>query len=273
MIEVFSPAKINLNLHVKGLRADGYHEIETILATIGLFDVLTIQPSASLQVEVLGLDIQCNEKDNLAYKAAILFFKTAQVPMAEQNFRIQIKKKIPAGAGLAGGSSNAIATLIGLNHVFKNRLPFETLLKLARELGSDTAFFLYGSQCLCTGRGEIITPIESKFTDKTLYLFLPNLHIATKHVFTEWHKAKDSQPNKLLQNDLEKAVWNLHPIMQEKFEKLKNLYQDKCMMSGSGSTYFVIGDAQDETPLQKYATSIECQMIKTSFVETPCYVN
>ena len=146
-MQLSAPAKINLSFQVKGRRADGFHEIETLMAPVARADRLTIELSGED-----GLNFSCDEpslsggEDNLVVRAARLFQKTTNVA---GGLKIALEKKIPHGAGLGGGSSDAATTLLGLNELFETRLGQDDLVKLAAEIGSDVPFFVVRSGAIC----------------------------------------------------------------------------------------------------------------------------
>ena len=232
-IKIQCPAKINLTLKIQNKREDGFHNIESIMQTIDLYDYLTIntEPAKDLEIVLSGnsTEIPYNEK-NLVYKAAKLFFEKTELP--PQKISVYIYKNIPIAAGLAGGSTDAAGTLFGLNEIFNHLLNREELHKLCAQLGSDLNVCLEGGRLLCKGRGEIIEPLN--FEDFNLSLIKPlNLGISAKEAYTKYAlKNKDSSRNDFA-NDLEWAIIDDYKELQ----KIKNLYPDS-IMSGSGSTYF-----------------------------------
>ncbi|MDT8272313.1 MAG: 4-(cytidine 5'-diphospho)-2-C-methyl-D-erythritol kinase, partial [Desulfomonilia bacterium] len=150
-MKVFSPAKINLYLKVLGKRVDGYHELRTIMAPVSLFDEITIEEAPSgIHLSAEGCD--CREEDNLAYLAARSFLK--HVPVAS-GVSIAVKKNIPVGAGLGGGSSDAAGVLRGMNALFSVNLSREDLLSMAESLGADCPFFLHARPMLMGSRGDV----------------------------------------------------------------------------------------------------------------------
>ncbi|MSQ14784.1 MAG: 4-(cytidine 5'-diphospho)-2-C-methyl-D-erythritol kinase, partial [Dehalococcoidia bacterium] len=149
-------AKINLTLEVLSDREDGYHEITTILQTISLHDQLTVEPAPDIQLTCALPELA--GESNLGYKAALLLKETTGY---KGGARISLQKYIPAAAGLGGGSSDAAATLRGLNELWGLGLTMEELMPLAAQLGSDVPFFLYGGTALATGRGEKINPLAN----------------------------------------------------------------------------------------------------------------
>lgn len=156
-ITVRSPAKINLFLEVICKRTDGYHEVKTYMVPISLCDTITLRRTAMRAISI----ISDNEavplgEDNLAYAAAVRFYKAAGIK--GQGLEIRIKKQIPVAAGLGGGSSNAAATLRGLNRLYGNPVEKETLLRIAATLGADVPFFMHEGGAVCIGKGDEVIP-------------------------------------------------------------------------------------------------------------------
>lgn len=229
-IKIQCPAKINLTLKVTGKRPDGFHNIESIMQTISLYDYLTIKVEPAEKIEIIlsgnSTEIPYNEK-NLVYKAVELF------PMTPHRVEIYIEKNIPVSAGLAGGSTDAAGTLFGLNELLGQPLTRDELHNLCAKLGSDLNFCLEGGRQMTSGRGEILEPME--FEEFNVSLIKPkNLGISAKEAYTKF-SAKQGKSD--FANDLEWAVIDDYPELQT----IKNLYP-QSMMSGSGSTYFIIND-------------------------------
>ncbi|MEY2564187.1 MAG: 4-diphosphocytidyl-2-C-methyl-D-erythritol kinase [Verrucomicrobiota bacterium] len=251
-MQLYPPAKINLSFEIKGRREDGFHEIETLMSPISLSDRLTIER----EPEGKGIEFSCDDPslpkgdDNLVVRAARLFLKTAQVAAG---VRITLEKKIPHGAGLGGGSSDAASTLLGLDDLFATRLKQKELMELAAEIGSDVPFFIARSAAICRGRGELVTPTKLA-KPLTLLLLKPEFGVPTPWAYGRW---KDSRELPGVQyapqefsavrfvNDLERPVF-------EKFILLAHLKTwlpqqpevGAALMSGSGSTVFaVLSDA------------------------------
>src|SRR5690242_13428626 len=158
-MQILAPAKINLSLRILGKRPDGFHEIETLISPISLSDRIDIEKQNR------WIDFSCDDptlssgEDNLVVRVAKLFFERAKV---KSGVSIRLEKKIPHGAGLGGGSSDAAATLRGLNQFFGTKLSRDDLTKLASAIGSDVPFFLNESTAICKGRGEIVEPAKLK---------------------------------------------------------------------------------------------------------------
>ena len=236
-IKIQCPAKINLLLKVLNKREDGFHNIESIMQTIDLFDYLTINIGNYSTSEILldgnNKEIPYNEK-NLVYKAAKLFLDKTN--LQNKKISIYIDKSIPVSAGLAGGSTNAAGTLYGLNKIFKDILTRDELNYLCAGLGSDLNVCLNGGRILATGRGEVTEPLE--FEEFNVNLIKPKaLGISAKEAYTKFAELKNNskalKTRDNFENDLEWAVIEDYPQLQF----IKNKYP-KSMMTGSGSTYF-----------------------------------
>jgi 4-diphosphocytidyl-2-C-methyl-D-erythritol kinase len=263
-MQLLAPAKINLSFEVKGRRADGFHEIETLMAPITLADRLTIERAA----DDGQIHFSCDDPSlpggdgNLVVRAAKLFRKATKIA---GGITIALEKEIPHGAGLGGGSSDAAATLLGLNELFETRLTQDALLKLAAELGSDVPFFVVRSAAICRGRGELVSPVALK-TNFDLLLLKPDFGVSTPWAYRRWKDScampdVDYAPQEFrgvrFGNDLEKPVF-------EKFVSLGRLklwLREQAevavaLMSGSGSTLFaVLHDNTDAEKLGERARS------------------
>lgn len=270
-IKIQCPAKINLTLKVTGERPDGFHDIESVMQTISLYDYLTItlKKSDRLIVQLSGTsdEIPYDER-NLVYKAAKLFFenvwdkfldplppcgrggrkeKSGRGGKREKRTResynmysvsVFIEKNIPAAAGLAGGSSDAAGMLYGLNKLLDEPYDTKELHELCAKLGSDLNFCLAGGRQRTSGRGEILTPLP--FEKFSLSVIKPvNLGISAKEAYTKFSRKLESGEinNGNYVNDLEWAVISDFPELQ----KIKLLYP-QSVMSGSGSTFYIINN-------------------------------
>ena len=237
-IKIQCPAKINLTLKVKGKRPDGFHEIDSVMQTINLFDYLTIKVNDANKTEILlsgtSSEIPYNET-NLVCKACLLFLEKTGIKNKE--IKIYIKKQIPVSAGLAGGSTDAAGTLFGLNELFDNPLDRESLHALCAKLGSDLNVCLEGGRLKTSGRGEIIEPME--FEEFNVSLIKPNnLGISAKEAYTKFsEKSTNYNQNNTFANDLEWAIIDDY----EELQTIKKLYPN-AIMSGSGSTYYILND-------------------------------
>src|SRR4030042_2426640 len=181
---VLAPAKINLSLLIAGKRPDGFHEIETIMAKINWYDEILIEPGIKAGIKLLckGPCWAPPGKDNLVHKAAELLLDSCGL---QADIKMTLKKNIPAGSGLGSGSSDAAATLMGLNKYLDLGLSRRELAKLAAQLGSDVAFFLNGPLALCKGKGEKIKKINKKFNFSAI-LVIPDVNVSTKKVYENY---------------------------------------------------------------------------------------
>ncbi len=153
-VRIRCPAKVNLFLKVVGKRSDGYHEVENVMQTVTLFDDLEVEKRWSgLRLSCSERELARNPEENLAFKAADLFFKGGY---GRGGVNLELKKRVPVAAGLGGGSSDGACCLLALNELFRSGLSVEAMRSLAAELGSDAPFFVEGGTALCTGRGEIV---------------------------------------------------------------------------------------------------------------------
>ncbi|MBR5624434.1 4-(cytidine 5'-diphospho)-2-C-methyl-D-erythritol kinase [bacterium] len=245
------PAKLNLFLGIEGLLPGGFHSLSTLMQRIGLCDELEIYPKSDGRL-TLRCDIQPTEdpEDNLVLKAARLLKARAGKP--ELGADILLKKRIPTGAGLGGGSSDAAGTLVFLNDLWKLGLKREKLLNLALYLGSDVPFFLGPPASLCRGRGELITELKPR--EFSLVVVKPSESLPTAAVY---RKFDESAGEKLdckaflkayesgsiedvgasLYNALEAPAVELEPKIVS-IRKLLEAYTPYVSMSGSGSAFF-----------------------------------
>ncbi len=237
MIKIQCPAKINLTLEVLGKRIDGFHNIKSIMQTINLYDILTIEleKSETFEIELSGTSdkIPYDEK-NLVYKAAQLFFET----LNDKNYKVKIhiEKNIPIAAGLAGGSTDAAGCLYGLNKLLAEPLNKRILHEMCSKLGSDLNFCLEGGRKLATGRGELLADLP--YQELMISLIKPDdLGISAKEAYEKYSTFNQGQNEDIeFYNDLEYALVNDY----EKLKFIKQNYPDS-VMSGSGSTFFLVG--------------------------------
>lgn len=239
-------AKINLGLRVLGKRPDGYHEIETIFQSIDLHDTLTIEPaeSAEIHLEISSAWALPQGPENLVYRAAELV--RARFGIA-YGVRVRLDKRIPVGAGLGGGSSDAAATLVGLNELFRLELNTAELQELALQLGSDVPYFFVGGLCRGRGRGELLEKLPERFIEHTFVLVLPHSALSTAEVYRHYDELRSRgwrpPPARLYQdidcaNDLEDAALALCPTLHALQATIKILQPELWGMSGSGPTYY-----------------------------------
>jgi len=265
-IYIKSPAKINFHLEVIGKREDGFHELAMIMQNIDLSDYLEFQINNEGLIKLYS---DCNDlslsSDNLIVKSADLLRKISNIDFGANIF---LRKNIPIGAGLAGGSSNAAATLIGLNKLWDLNLDQETLCSLASTLGSDIPFFINGGTQLCFGRGEILEKLDSTLEYGAILLKNPNVSVSTAETYKKYSNRfcdqyltnremiknirknlRDNALNNLnfvnqhltIKNDLQLVVENENDSVKHALYLLSNL--KNCLtysMSGSGPTCFAL---------------------------------
>src|SRR5262249_38176514 len=188
-MQVIAPAKINLSLRVLGRRSDGFHEIETFIAPISLCDEIRIEQRSGKQKIAFRCDDPSVPKgeDNIVVRAAKVFFKETKI---SSGVSIELKKKIPHGAGLGGGSSDAASTLLALNELFETNLPREALAKIAETIGSDVPFFIFQSAAVCKGRGELVRPTRLRGQLPVL-LLKPEFGVPTQWAYSRWQDSRE----------------------------------------------------------------------------------
>ncbi len=251
MLTLDAPAKINLSLRVLRRREDGFHEIATRMAPVALADRLTME---LLQGVVSGVvEFSCDDpsvpadETNLAVKAVrALEPHTGRLP----GLRIYLEKRIPHGAGLGGGSSDAAAVLRGMNELLGLQLPAEILAMAAAATGSDVPFFLYESVCDCAGRGERVTPVAGFSCRPRVLLLKPPFGVSTPEAYRRWRDSREmpglpyAAQRTLggeLVNDLERPAFEKYPVLGLlKARLLACEGVTAALMSGSGSTVFAI---------------------------------
>ncbi|QZE13453.1 4-(cytidine 5'-diphospho)-2-C-methyl-D-erythritol kinase [Halosquirtibacter laminarini] len=246
----FPNAKINIGLHITSKREDGFHNLSTLFYPTKLSDGLEIVRSErdESHLSLSGLKIDGSAKDNLVYKAYEMIHAKYNIPVVD----LHLHKKIPFGAGLGGGSSDASFVLKGLNKMFDLHISNEMLMDMAAELGSDCPFFIINEPCFATGRGDVLTPSLLSLKGYRLVLVHPNIMVSTPDAFryvvpqvpdipleeslsmpiTRW---KDH-----VVNHFEKSVFCQYPKIKELKDKLYQLGATYASMSGSGSTVFAL---------------------------------
>lgn len=260
-----SCAKLNLGLTVLGPRVDGYHDLESVFVEIDLCDTITIEPAADLSCICIPSVTATNE-DNLVYKAAQALQATVPLPTAT-GAKITVHKRIPTGAGMGGGSSNAATTLMALYEHWTSRSARtpearHVLQPLAMALGSDVPFFLHGGAAYVTGRGEMIQPLDAPIPWSFLVV-LPGIHVSTAGAYASLRRTWGYADNEVwrrpsaqvrktltdalehngkgldgLHNDFEINVFQQHPLLQHLCDQMRAEGALYAGMSGSGSTVF-----------------------------------
>lgn len=246
---LFANGKINLGLHIKGKRADGFHDIETVLYPIPFFDVIEFYPASRFDLKIYGINIPGSIEENLVFKAFRLMQNKYSVPEIE----IHLIKNIPAGSGLGGGSSDAAHLLSGLNRFFQLGLNNEQLKKLAGELGSDCPFFIENKPVIASGKGDVFHEIDLSLKGYFLVLAFPDFSIKTKEAYslvkepstqkTNLHnviKQPIEKWNTLLANDFENVIFPRYPKLEVLKDELIRNGAIYASLTGSGSTVYGI---------------------------------
>ncbi|MBR6509128.1 MAG: 4-(cytidine 5'-diphospho)-2-C-methyl-D-erythritol kinase [Clostridia bacterium] len=243
-LKIKANAKINLTLAITGKREDGYHLIDTVMQSVSLGDTVLLKKNDKISVKCKGVDI--SEADNIAFKAAKLFFNQTGL---NGGASIKIKKQIPDAAGMGGGSADAAAVLVGLNRLYKSNLSTEKLEQMALELGADVPFFIRGGTMRAEGIGEILTELKP-FLEGYFVLVKEGKKPSTKEMYNKVDNENPPMPDNksfikaLESGDLDKAsgyfensfsiVWKENELPK----RLMDLGAVSASLSGSGPTNF-----------------------------------
>lgn len=249
---MFPSAKINLGLHVHSKREDDYHEMETCMYTVPINDVLEILHSNTFQFVQTGITIPYSQDHNLCVSA----YKLLKEDFDLGPVFIHLRKEIPIGAGLGGGSSDAASVLMGLNELFDLGISFDELENYASKLGSDCPFFIRKGTQMATGRGELLNPINFNLKGYFIKLIHPGIHISTKEAYSNvYMNPNEPSIENILNMEIESWKENLsnhfeinafqsYPILAEIKEKLYSEGAIYASMSGSGSCMFAIYNSE-----------------------------
>ncbi len=265
--KIKSPAKVNIGLRVLSKRKGGFHNIETIFYPVKIYDEITVKISKTNSRNIVTVNTNLKKKikatDNICYKAAMMFIEKFKL---KDSYRIdiKIKKNIPIGAGLGGGSSNAASVLMILAKHFKLSHKRKEIHYAAVDLGSDVPFFLLSKPAYATGRGEKLTPLPKFKVRQKILIVNPNIHISTPWAYKELriknYKLRilnkvnkfNLYDEKLMINDFERVVFKKFP----KIEKIKfDMYRlgaEFALMSGSGSTVYGMFTPKNIKAAEKY---------------------
>ncbi|WP_332650560.1 4-(cytidine 5'-diphospho)-2-C-methyl-D-erythritol kinase [Lysinibacillus sp. 54212] len=261
MLYVKAPAKINLTLDVLYKRQDNFHEVEMIMTTVDLADRIGLEPRGDGLIKIISADrFVPDDERNFAYQAAQLLKDTYGI---KEGVSIKIDKEIPIAAGLAGGSSDAAATLRGLNEMWNLNLSLDELAELGAKIGSDVSFCVYGGTALATGRGEKIQELPPPPTCWVV-LAKPKIGVSTADVYgglkldglehpntKQMVQAIENEDYELLcqslGNVLESVTFKLHPEVVMIKEHMQRFGADAVLMSGSGPTVFGLVDTETRT--------------------------
>ena len=273
-LEKQSPCKVNLLLNILGKRPDGFHELETVMHPVRVYDLITFERAGQ------GLQLSCNrpelptDSQNLVHRAATRFLESSGIT---EGIRLHLEKNLPLAGGVGGGSANAAVTLLGLNKLFGNPLASGQLSTIAASLGSDVPFFLQEQPALASGRGEQIEPLAPfpAMQGAVFFLIHPGFGIATPWAYQQLARFPAAQKGRLgrarelisalnskdlrtagtlFYNSLEAPALEKFPVL-ELFQKfLRNNGAEGALMSGSGSTTFALvhGRPAAEELLEKF---------------------
>jgi len=245
---LYPPAKINLGLHVLYKRSDGFHEIESVMYPVPFYDILEILPAQKNSFQQSGIIFADVNEKNLCEKAVDLMQSKYKTPPVS----IHLRKQIPVGAGLGGGSADAAYVILGLNELFRLELSNLEMEEVAATLGSDCPFFIQNKVRMVSGRGEILSEVACDLSEYFLVLLNPKIHISTKEAYSnvfpkenQIHIASILQENistwqSSLKNDFESPISKQYPLIHECIDQLKISGAIYAAMSGSGSTVFGI---------------------------------
>lgn len=276
MVKIYkikSPAKVNIGLRVLSKRKDGFHNIETIFYPVKIYDEISLKIS-DIKAKENNISIKTNLKeklkreDNICYKAAKLFFERFKISN-RYKIEIKLKKNIPVGAGLGGGSSDAASVLNILAKHFKLTAKKRELNKCALDLGSDVPFFLLGKPAYALGRGEKLTPLPKFKVRGKVLIVNPNIHISTPWAYKELKvkssklkvlskvKSFDANDERSMINDFERVVFKKYPKIEKiKYDMLR-LGAEFALMSGSGSTVYGVFTPKNIKAAEKYFRGIK----------------
>jgi 4-diphosphocytidyl-2-C-methyl-D-erythritol kinase len=275
-VEFLAPAKVNLSLRVLRRRDDGFHDIESLVCPLSIFDTVDIEVR-----DEPGFDFSCDDPtvptgdDNLVVRAAKLFCESCGL---EPGLRIALSKRIPHGAGLGGGSSDAATTLIGLNRLFQTELSREALSAMAGDLGSDVPLFVYQSAAIIRGRGEYVEPVDF-YHELPLFLIKPPFGVPTPWAYKRWRDSQEipgvrysaqEYPWGSLVNDLERPVFEKYIFLADlKSWLLEQPEVAGALMSGSGATVFALlhdkngGESLARRVVNEFGANLWCCQCET----------
>ena len=272
---LFPNAKINIGLNIVERRADGYHNIETVMCPVKWCDILEIVPAQGNETTLTttGRAVNCPPEKNLVMKAYRLFQQETGIG----NVDIYLHKIIPDGAGLGGGSADAAFTLIGLNEIFKCNLSKDQLAGMAAKIGADCPFFIYNEPQLATGIGTEFTSVEVSLDDYSILIVKPQVSVPTSQAYAGVTPMQAdhnlatainlpiSQWNGIIKNDFEKSVFPAYPEIEIVKQKIIDMGADYVSMSGSGSAVYGIFSKNDILSAEIKALFPQCDIFYNKF--------
>eukprot|EP00816_Leptocylindrus_hargravesii_P007483 CAMPEP_0196810060 /NCGR_PEP_ID=MMETSP1362-20130617/9902_1 /TAXON_ID=163516 /ORGANISM="Leptocylindrus danicus, Strain CCMP1856" /LENGTH=367 /DNA_ID=CAMNT_0042184923 /DNA_START=36 /DNA_END=1139 /DNA_ORIENTATION=+ len=287
-LSLFSPAKINIFLRIIRKREDGFHDLASLFQTIGFGDYLHLKlldddEEAKEDILTCNMEGVPTDKSNLVMRAIDLVRQNTGI--TDKFFKCDLVKHVPHQAGLGGGSGNAAAALYGANELLGRPATLEQLVEWSGDLGSDITFFLSEGTAYCTGRGEIMTPVDPLPAGQTVYIVKPDIGLSTPSVFKalDYDLLSTLDPEEILNvfmtegvttsnqsvfvNDLEPPAFKVVPELKELKDDLISCGFDTVMMSGSGTSIFCLGEPGDG---QKFEELIgrrdDVQVYPTEFI-------
>ena len=244
-----SPAKINLFLRITGQRPDGYHNLQTLFQLLDFGDTLSFTSNSSEEITIDSEIDGIATKDNLIFRAALILQQHVGI---KHGCAIALNKKLPMGAGLGGGSSNAATTLVGLNSLWQCGVPLIELAKLGRKLGADVPVFVQGNSAFAEGIGELLTPMT--LPEQWYLVITPECQVATGEIFSNPQLTRNSSPIKIralsgvqYRNDCQSVVEKLYPAVKQALDWLKDY--NSPLMTGTGASVFCC--FEDQTGAQQ----------------------
>jgi 4-diphosphocytidyl-2-C-methyl-D-erythritol kinase len=245
-----APAKLNLFLHICGRRDDGYHNLQTVFQFLTIADDLTFTLRHDGQIQLKTPFAGVAADDNLIVRAAKLLQQASQTSFGAD---ISINKRLPMGAGIGGGSSNAATTLVGLNQLWQTNFSREQLQALGVQLGADVPIFIYGKSAWAEGVGEKLVAID--LPEHWYLLLIPDCHVSTKEIFSHKELTRDTKITTMatfleqgsqgqFKNDCEILVRKLYPEVDQAFEILNNF--TKAQMTGTGACVYAQFNTEQE---------------------------
>jgi len=234
-LTLLSPAKLNLFLHITGRREDGYHDLQTLFQLLDWGDSLRFTANQSGKITLQGMDLNIPTTENLIYRAASLLQR------GDLGIDIAVHKRIPPGAGLGGGSSNAATTLLALNRLWQLDLPAEELQALGATLGADVPVFVGGRTAWAEGIGEVLTPVNLE--QRWYVIITPPCQVSTGQIFSHLQLTRNTSPIKMAaffegysRNDCQELVRHLYPDVDASLSWLNRFAEAR--LTGTGASVF-----------------------------------
>lgn len=245
-LSLFSPAKLNLFLHITGKREDGYHNLQTLFQLLDYGDRIEFSANTTGKVELSPSIPGLPTDQNFIYQAAQILQQHSGCSLGAN---IRLEKRLPMGGGLGGGSSNAATTLLGLNKLWQLNLTEKTLMKIGVQLGADVPVFILGQTAWAEGVGEQLTPVE--MPNHWYLVVVPNAHVSTAKVFAHQGLTRNSHPIKIRafleqggKNDCQSVVEALYPEVKKARQWLAQFAEAR--LTGTGACLFAKFDSETD---------------------------